>query len=462
LSFLRNILILIILTETAWAGVVCFQRLSRAVPPVVDLRRLDPLTAAELEQLHLQVRDGSGSSQEWRTLAESYLGNGYYVAAEQCFRKAVELESQDVQARYGRGFCLERVGRTSAAIDVFASTIEHAEPELAKTCWYQIGRCHLREENAELAEVAFRQTPAFAPAAYQLAKLLIRSGRADESIPILSNELSRLPNSLKLLQLRMHAAEAMADIESTRLFRDREDRGEYQLILEYGQNFISLFASRIGLSALLTRAMQVKESGSLQARQNALAEPLSIVRTNTLWQYRSVWIAAAHVELGLGNLNAARELIDEIAQDAHSSPDVMEFRALFAEASGDDESAHELWKRLATMQPSAHFYGQLSVSRANIDGTTRERYRALADLCGAIDAYRVNDSDGAKTLLTSGATVLSGYDRYLFYVGEIDRVLGNIREALDAYEQCLDVNPDHGRAQERYQELFRQLKPAAT
>lgn len=462
MNFLRNILILIILAETVWAGAVCFERLSRAAPPVVDLSRLDPLTAAELEQLRLQVRDGSGVSQEWRTLAESYLGNGYYVAAEQCFRKAVELESDDVQARYGRGFCLERIGRTRSAIDVFASTIEHAEPELAKTCWYQIGRCYLREENAELAERAFRKTPEFAPAAYQLAKLLIRSGRADESIPILSDELSRFPNSLKLLQLRMRAAEALADAEGARLFRDREDRGEYQLILEYGQNFISLFANRLGLPALLSRAMQAKESGSLQARQDALAEPLSIVRANELWQYRSVWIAAAHVELGLGNLNAASELIDEIAQGADNSPDVIEFRALFAEAAGDDESAHELWKRLATMQPSAHLYRQLSVSRANIDEKTRARYRALADLCGAIDAYRINDGDGARTLLKSGASVLSGYDRYLFYVGEIDRVFGSIRDALDAYEQCLDVNPGHGRAQERYHELLQQLKPAAT
>ena len=462
MTILRNILILIILGETVWAGVVCFERLSRANPPVVDLRRLDPLTAVELEQLRLQVRDGSGLSQEWRTLAESYLGNGYYVAAEQCFRQAVELESHDVQSRYGRGFCLERIGRTRAAIDVFTATIEYAEPELAKTCWYQIGRCYLREENAELAENAFRKTPEFAPAAYQLAKLLIRSGRADESIPILSNELSRFPNSLKLLQLRMRAAEAIADAESVNLFRDREDRGEYQLILEYGQNFISLFASRLGLPALLARAMQSKESGSLQARQDALAEPLRIVRANKLWQYRSVWIAAAHVELGLGNLDAARGLIDEIAQDPENSPDVIEFRALFAEEAGDDESAHELWKRLAMMQPSAHLYRHLSVSRANIDESTRARYRALADLRGAINAYRINDSEGARTLIKSGASILSDYDRFHFYVGEIDRVLGNIHEALDAYERCLDVNPDHGRAQERYHELSQQLKPAAT
>jgi tetratricopeptide (TPR) repeat protein len=455
LNILRYILILIILAETSWAGIVSLHQLNRSAPPVVDFRRLDPLTAAELQTLRLAVRDGSQLCQEWRTLAESYLGNGYYVAAEQCFRKAVELDTQDVQARYGRGFCLERIGRTATAIDVFTATIEYADPELAKTCWYQIGRCHLREEDAELAEAAFRKTPSFTPAAYQLAKLLIRSGRADESIPILDRELSVSPNSLKLLQLRMRAAEALGDMESVRIFRDREDRGEFQLILEYGQSFIGLFASRLGLSAMLSRAMQARESSSLQARQKALAIPLRIVRTSSLWHYRSVWIAAAHVELGLGNLDAAKELIDEITQNAHSSPDVIELRALLAEATGEDETALGMWVLLAKMRPSADFYRHLSRSGDGLNKSTKERYRALADMYDAIDAYRVNDTDRAKELLANAASSLSDYDRYLFYVGETERIRGNIHEALDAYKQCLDVNPDHSRARKRFHEIFR-------
>lgn len=457
MNVLRNILILIIFAEVVWAGGITWQQLRRGVPPELDSRRLDPVTAAELEQLRSQVRDGSGAARDWRALAESCLGNGYYVAAEQCFHKAAELDSRDVQARYGRGFCLERVGQTGAAIDVLTATIEYADVELAKTCWYQIGRCHLREENPKLAEAAFRETPGFAPASYQLAKLLIRSGRAGQAVPILERELARLPNSLKLLQLRMHAAEAMGDKESLRTYRDREERGEYKLVLEYGQKFISLFASRVGLAAQLSRAIQVKETGSLQERQAALAGPLRIIRENRLWQYRSVWIAAAHVELGLGNLNSAREIVAEISQTASKAPEVLELQALLAEATDEHETARELWVRLAAMQPSAHFYRQLSESESSVDDAASERHRALADLGEAMEAFRINDVEGARKLLAGGTPVLSRNERYLFYVGESERILGNIPEAIKAYQQCLAIKPEHGRALRRYRELQRKL-----
>ncbi|MEO2019085.1 MAG: tetratricopeptide repeat protein, partial [Fuerstiella sp.] len=250
MKIIRSILLAVIAVEAAMSCYFVVGRLSRANPPSIDSRRLDPVTAADLQRIRKRAADGV--SRDWRELAEAYLGNGYYVAAEQCFRHAADLVPEDRQAQYGRGFCLERIGRTKEAIEVLSETAASAAPELARTCWYQIGRCFLREEKAQEAETAFRKISDFQPAAYQLAKLFIRLDRANEAIPVLEQLLAVMPNSLKLLQLRRHAAEALGDKALVTELRDREDRAEYQLVLEYGQSFISMFAARYGLSKILS------------------------------------------------------------------------------------------------------------------------------------------------------------------------------------------------------------------
>lgn len=452
MTIARNVLILVIAAELIAASLLIVRRLSRTDPPAVSLQRLDPLTASELEDLRDQARDGTGL--DWRTLAEAYLGNGYYVAAEQCFRQVTESHPRDVQSRYGRGFCLERIGHTSQASQVLQQTAVVADPELARTCWYQVGRCYLREENAEGAEKAFRKIIDFPPAAYQVAKLLIRSDRSEEAVGLLDEHLKGSPRSLKLIQLRRHAAEALGNQEQARELADRELRAEYQLILEYNQNFISIFASRLGLSRLLSKAMQLRTEGTLQQRKRALDAALRIILPNNLWQYRSVLLAAAHVELGLGDIEASERLADLIEQNTQSGTDILDLRALIAESRGNHDAAYEFWSQAAELKPTSGFYQMLAESQADIDDAARRKYAALAAMYDGISAWRNDDMDAAMQLLAQARGVLTRNPTYHFYVGETNRVVGKIDDALAAYEACLQVNPDHGRCLERRQQLL--------
>lgn len=444
---LRNVLLLVLMFEGIFVAVGAWGRLDRTEPPVVDPRRLDPVTAADIQRLWEAARDGQ--LEDWRTLAEAYLGNSYYVEAEQCFHHVAEQNPADTQAIYARGFCLERVGETTAAIAVLTQAVEQADDELSRTCWYQIGRCYLREEKAEEAEAAFRRVRGFHPASFQLAKLLIRSGRADEAIPLIDEVLAAVPNSLKMLQQKRYAAEALGKAELARQLRDQEERAAYQLVLEYGQRFISMFSVQSGLSQMLSKAIAVRDDGALAQRQAALREPLQVVLDNQLWQYQSVLLAAAHVELGLGNLDRSKELLEVIEKDTHADVKVLELRAMFAEAEGDLPTAHALWERSAGLTLSSETYERLAGWKGEVDVAARRRHLALAHLRAGIDAWRKNDIEEAAELLKGCEPELAEDDLYLFYLGETKRLLGQRDGAEMAYERCLMVNPDHGRSLDR-------------
>lgn len=441
---LRRILVFGLMIEVVVAAYFVSVRVSRPAPPDIDISRLDPLTAADLDVLRHNVAD-AGKARDWRELAEACLGNGYYIAAEQCFRQSFEMNPGDLQSEYGRGFCLERIGRTKAAIPILMKTAKTANSELARTCWYQIGRCFLRQEDHREAEKSFRRIVGFPPAAYQLAKILIRTDRAAEAQTIVREQLAGTPNSLKFIQLNMHAAEVLDDTDLVARMRDREDRAEYQLILEYNQNFISMFAGRYGLSRLLSTAIRLKTEGTLNDRQAVLQKALKIIRANGLWQYRSVLLAAAHVELGLGNFEATKSLIEEIEQYTQTGTDVLDLQALLAEAEGDHDVAAKVWQRAVKQKPTPEIYLALFESKASMDESTRQGYKANAEFRQAIDALRINNIEKAMALLNTASEALSESDLLFYYLGECHRILGETDKAREAYLSCLKLNPDFGR-----------------
>lgn len=423
-----------------WVG----QRAVRPAPPSVDLSRLDPLTTEDLTELQNAARDGG--ARQWRELGEAYLGNGYYQAAEQCLHQAVQLDPRDIQSAYARGFCLERMGQTSEAIQVLQQVAASGADELAQTCAYQIGRCFLREENIEQAEAAFRSIPDFGPAAYQLAKLLIRTDRSQEALPLIEQQLAQTPNSLKLLQLKMRAAESLGQTELAQELRAQEDTAQYQLILEYGQSFISMFSVRYGLSQKLSAAMRLRTQGTLQQRQAAFSRLLPLILEGKMWQYRSVLIAAAHVELGLGNISQAQELVDLIERKTYEGLEVMDLKALLATSTGNFDTAYQHWQRACEMKPSAELYAQLAAAQGSLAEKNRERNQALETLFSGIDAYRANQMEMAEQLLSQATERLPDDPRAWHYLGEVQRRSGHDAVAVAAYDRALSLDPSHGRS----------------
>ena len=67
----------------------------------------DPLLVADIQELADQAAN-SESSSDWRKLGEALLGNGFYSEAEWNFRRAIELDEQNIAAQFGLAFVLDR------------------------------------------------------------------------------------------------------------------------------------------------------------------------------------------------------------------------------------------------------------------------------------------------------------------------------------------------------------------
>jgi tetratricopeptide (TPR) repeat protein len=199
--------------------------------------------------------------------------------------------------------------------------------------------------------------------------------------------------------------------------------------------------------------MRLKTQGSLLDRRATLARPLKLILDNQLWQYRSVMIAAAHVEFGLGNINAVKTLLVKIEDYTQGGIDVLELQAMVASAEGDHEATYRILSRAAAMKPTPELFQMLSATEADLDDTVRKQYAAFSDLRYAMEAWQADRIRPAEQALAQAAPVLSENETYLFYLGEMHRRSGRVDEATAAYHECLQQNPDHGRAIARMRQL---------
>lgn len=442
MSPVQRILSLVIAAEVVVGGWVAWQRLSRPEPLLPDFSKVDAETRESLLAQREKARDGD--AREWRELGEGFLGTGYYRAAEQAFRRATQMDPNDHQARYGLAFCLERTGQMTAAIPVFEQVARTAEPELSQTCWYQVGRCWLREENMEQAEAAFRQILKFPPAVYQVAKILIRTGRADEAVGMIEQRLSEAPNCLKFLQLRGKAAEALGDAKKVAEMRDREDRGEYIMELEYSLKFLGMLGTKYGLGSRLARALKLKEEGSAEQQQVTLSGAVRLIRAHEFWQYRSAFVALAEVELQLGNITETLKLVREARETSQDGADLLELEGRALYAGGDVQGAVTVLERGLTLKPTLSTCELLTELVEQPD--KKQALEMKLALLNVRVHLLVDDASGAEVFARKAVEISPENPDALYSLGEVCRILGRVEEARLNFQKCLAVRPGYGRA----------------
>lgn len=452
----RNLLLcLLIAAEIIGGSIYLFRKESEPSPPLPDLGKLDEETRQALLELRKKVTDGTSSG--WRNLGEGFLGSGYYAAAESCFQKAVRLNPEDLRSAYNLGFTLERTGYTERAIPVLSRIAESpdADAELVWTCWYQVGRCFLRQEDVASAERAFRKIPEFAPAVYQICKLLLREGRFEEAIPLVQEQMDAYPNDVKFLQLLYRAARDRGDEALALELRDREDRSEYLVELEYGLKFLGSMNARFGLGSRLGRAMALKDAGTPEEQSAALLGALSIIRENQFWNYRSVYLALAELYVETGRPEKAIEIIEETRKFSQDGPELLllEGRAFLAVQRADE--AVTVLKRAMRMKPSVEVIDLLlplvSDSADNRDLRGEKLFRL------GFSEYSRNNISDALAYLEAAVELSPQNVKYLYYLADCKRLSGQIQEAGTMFAECLKLSPDHGRAGSRLSWVQRQL-----
>ncbi|QDS86446.1 tetratricopeptide repeat protein [Rosistilla ulvae] len=446
----KQLLVVVLLLEIVIGGLYLKRRLWRhhVVLPAVTLD--DPLLATEFQQLADQAT--AGGSEQWQALGEGLLGQGFYGEAEHAFRAAVDIDPSNYMAQFSLAFCLDRTGRIAESSEAYlkASEIERKSKRLigsVEHCRYQVGKNYLREEDAAAAIDSFASQVGFAPASYQYAKLLVRDGKVDRALPLLEMQLGKTPLSLKFNALRLQALEAKGQQALAAQAADVLQRSRYMIPIDMSTNFVTPLNQRLGISRKLQEYNELLASGDMDLLAKHLQSMWDVVEPTMLSQKSKILISMAEVAFQRRRAEEMLHAVDRLKELGVSSPDMLQLEGAAYQLNGDIDRAVTLWIRASEMSPNIPLHQILADAyQQKNDDARRDYHFGQAGLLEAKQAFWNNQWEPAKQAAQRAIDADPSLDQAWFYLAEIERELGNPQSALEAYQKCLDLNPDHGRA----------------
>ncbi|MDA1214389.1 MAG: tetratricopeptide repeat protein, partial [Planctomycetota bacterium] len=391
---------------------------------------------------------------DWIKLGEAYLIHGSYRQAEACYRHAETFRPNSSVTLLGRGIALERLGRTSEAIDLFRRIAATANADMRAEIWYRIGRNLLREEKPDEAEQAFREVLEFVPAKFQIAKLLIRSDRAEEAKPLVEELLRIGPDVMELNQLAGQMCAALGDEAGVRQYRVRMERNPNRLAVGRTVAFFRQARKQYGASRLLVEADAREKENQLSAAIPLFEEVLLHNASEPLA------VKVAELNLRLDRPEQAINICKQWIDQGGASAAILDQLGSAYMALGRKDEAVKTWERAndiairpATCLKLAAAYQE----RGESDRSSQ--HEGLAAFARGVSFYRVDKIEQAEDDLQSAYKLYPDHAPTSYYLGQIALLHGKPNEAKAHFEQCIDFDPGHGRAFEALRRLDGPMVP---
>jgi tetratricopeptide (TPR) repeat protein len=446
----RRLLLILIAGELLLGVAVAMRWLPQPSPGLPASFSDDPPLAAEIADLAAATRFGGAAA--WTALGDALLGMGDYRNAESAYRRVTETSPHDIEARFALAFCIDRTGRMAEANEHYRRCLELPDlPGIAQSkkpfALYAIGRNLLRLEDEAAAEAVFRQNTGFPPAEYQLARILLFTGRPREALEIVDRGLDRLPLALEWHRLRGRIMDALDRPADAFAARAMEERSAHLLEVNFSTDYIRPLTTRHGIKRMLAgyEAATGRESreqlGQRLDAMDAAIGGLMIPESITLMQLR------ANDAMTFGN---PQEVVDMIAaqpwlRDSDPLMSVSEADAL--EQLDRIDEATALRRRLVGFAASSSLHRKLALAcEASGDEAGRNQHLSQAELLDGIAMYRRNDIAGALPRFMKAVELDPSNTSALFHRGEMLYHLGRSKEAASAFRDALTQRPGFGRA----------------
>jgi tetratricopeptide (TPR) repeat protein len=436
-------LAVIIATECV-VGVIAFVRQrGRPTPPVAAFSHVDSILRAQIRDLIRQC----GTADDWEHLADVYLAYGYFGEAETCYRRAARMAPLRPELAYHWAFAVERFGRTAEANDLYERAVRLGYPH-PEDCWYFIGRNWLREENADEARRAFQKSGEQPSAQYELARLLVRYDHAQEAVPSLDHLAAAYPKATQPPLLR-YRIEALAGSPLQDVYADRTAQTSDVLPSPWNVEFERLedVHDQFGVSGEWAACKNLLDKGQYDAAEPRLQRAL-----RAEWDPAGVDLLAK-VEARNGRLDEAIHLLQEVVDKSGPSVHFLTRLGDMYEQAGRLDDAKRAWSRAIEQgipigaKHREYQYQKLAAAAAKKGYTdASQRYTAQAHYVAGNAAYWDHRIQDALVSLEKAVEMEPSFDHVWFYLGETRRRLGQIEAARQAYQRCLAINPDHGRA----------------
>lgn len=437
--------------EITGAAVFIVTWLREPIPPRPDLSHYHPATSDEIRSLENEVL-GNGRAENWLALGRMYLYFGLFPEAEYCCQQAAYLDANSFAAFYWWGVALNQLGETSQAIEQFRHALplagnQETDPDAQASCWYGIGRNYLRQEDIVNAERAFRKAGNYLPARNQLIRILVRSQRAAEALPMLDELVVRYPKESSYYQLRSRAREQLGDMDGAFEDRTRVERAPDRLRSDAIIALLQLEAGKVGLYR------ELQKSARLLARnpQEAVMRLRELLDMEWRLELAGFLVEA---ELRIGNAQQAADLLKTMMERDGESTERLEQLAYSYRWLNKHDLAFELRKRVARIRHVQTVHSDLGQDFHDRGKPELARkHRALAKMTGGILAFRDNRISEATSELQQAIQLDKELPNAWYYLAECYRVRGETTKAIQAYRDCLKADTNHGRARSRLSRL---------
>jgi tetratricopeptide (TPR) repeat protein len=437
----RNLMLAGVVTIELIAGAALAMRQKPPVTPVVaDLSHVDSFAAAHIRELIAKCQ----SPDDWAGLGEVYLAYGYFTEAEACYRVAVAKQSGRTDWAHHWGFALERIGRIAEANAQYERAIELGHPD-PTGCWYYIGRNHLRLENLDAARSAFEKAGDQPSARYEIARLLVRADRADRALPILDRLTSEYPDAIQPPLLR-HKIEILGGTSGATAsgLQSMYTLSNLPSPFDADWKWLEGVHDNMGLARELKTALALYQQGNRAAATPILQE---VYRQNG--DVIAVGLLAAAEERN-GHSTAATQLLEGAIGRIGPVPHLLIILGEAHMAAGRPDLAEQAWIR-ATQRGIGDqvkdAYHQLAryYEKAEKPAEARRNF-ALAYLAAGHEAFWKAQPADTRTMLEKAIEYEPRLAPAWFYLGEMHRLQGEADPARKAYQRCLSIDPNFGRA----------------
>jgi tetratricopeptide (TPR) repeat protein len=384
-------------------------------------------------------------------LGHGLVGKGFYAHAELAFRQAVRQDQPALPAQFGLAFSLDRMGRLSESAKEYGRvvTLPRSAPDDELTqniALYAQGKNALRSEDQASAIAYFRQNGNFTAAVYQHAKILVRSERAEEALPLIDEVLTILPYSLEFHFLRFRALRALG--------RDREafqaatmvERSAHLVSLNYSTQYVMPLDRITGAARLLGQLNEIAGDKDLSRFDQQLRDIKRLTGDQPIFALRVVDEQLLQAAVRSGDSQQAREIITKLRDQGMENEWILEAEGDLWDREGETEKAAKNWQRALLLTPKVSLHRKLAAHFGDGQPQKRDYHLGHAALLDGIAAYRKNQLAAALQPLKLASELLADQPTPWYYIGEMHFHLGQTRQATEAYQKCLAIWPNHSRA----------------
>ena len=282
-----------------------------------------------------------------------------------------------------------------------------------------------------------------------LARLLSRTGREKESIQLLEQLLERYPNGLRIHQLKAWVHETQGEARPAKYHRDRVLRAADSLTThDLSRQHDDQWFQKIGNGRFFFESLSAEEQGDLR---NAI--DLALAGLKAAWQEDR---ALRLIYLRLANQEPAKALIacEEFFVRVGESVESLTFAGEALMEMGKTEEAIKLWLR-ATRYRSSRFvdtnmrvHEKLKMAyEARGEKQKALRQQGFMELEKALLMWNRNEVRNSLVEFEEAVELVPDSVIGWYYLAETRRLLGDGSGAKKAYQTCLELDPQHGRAQ---------------